>query len=303
MPIPLAPPDRTPLSQRLAGKRPLVLDGATGTELERRGAPVSLPLWSAHALLHDPNLVREIHTEYAEAGADLLIANTFRTHRRNLDCEDSGDRALELTRLAVSLARDAARAAAPGNPLWVLGSAAPLEDCYRPDLVPGDDEVEREHTAHAENLADAGVDAILVETMNTGREAAAALRAARRTGLSALASFVCWNGARLLSGESLREAIDTALREQPLAVLVNCLPPSNVAACLPTLRACGLPFGVYPNLGEPTDPAGRVRTEERSPADFAELALEWRDEGATLLGGCCGTQPAHIRKLVQRLRS
>jgi S-methylmethionine-dependent homocysteine/selenocysteine methylase len=297
----------------------LVLDGATGTELERRGAPIELPLWSAHALIHAPDLVRRIHADYVDAGADLLIANTFRTHRRNLDPAGWGDRAAELTRLAVSLAREATEpteadrrlrapesAAVPGwadRRVWVLGSAAPLEDCYRPDLVPEDAACRSEHAKHAEHLSAAGADAIVIETMNTVRESIAALRAAKAAGLPALVSFVCWQGARLLSGEPLREALDSVARERPLAVLVNCLPPSNVPACLAELRACGLPFGVYSNLSPSADPAGRVGDGTCDPADFAELAAAWRDAGARLLGGCCGTEPAHIRSLVRRLRS
>ena len=291
------------LPERLAGARVLVLDGATGTELERRGAAASLPLWSAQALVRAPELVAAIHADYAAAGADILTANTFRTQRRNLARGGWGGRARELTRVAVELARRAAHGLAVEREIHVVGSAPPLEDCYRPDLVPGDAELRHEHAEHAENLAEAGVDAILVETMNSVREAVAALRAARATGLPAFASFACWDGARLLSGDPLRDALAAVLPEEPAAVLVNCLPPSNVSACLPALRDSARPFGVYPNLGAPTDAAGLTRTEDCSPAAFAELAEAWRAAGASILGGCCGTTPAHIRTLAQRLRS
>jgi len=296
-------PRKPDLRARIADPRPLLLDGATGTELERRGAVVSLPLWSARALDRTPDLVREIHADYVGAGADLLIANTFRTHRRSLAHAGWGDRAGELTGRGVSLAREAARAVEADRRVWVLGSAAPLEDCYRPDLVPKESELLAEHTEHAEHLANAGVDAIAIETMNTVREAVGALRAARFVGLPATVSFVCWEGAQLLSGEPLRVALDTVVREEPLAVLVNCLPPSNVGACLPELSRCGLPFGVYSNLSTHTDPMGRVHGERCSPEEFAALATQWRERGARLLGGCCGTEPDHIRSLAQRLRS
>jgi S-methylmethionine-dependent homocysteine/selenocysteine methylase len=291
------------LATRLAGARALVLDGATGTELERRDAPTSLPLWSAHALVHAPDLVAAIHADYAAAGADILTANTFRTQRRTLARGGWGNRAGELTSLAVELARRAADRAAGRRRVHVVGSAPTLEDCYRPDLVPDDAALRREHGEHAEHLAEAGVDAILVETMNSTREAVAALGAARATGLPALVSFVCWDGAHLLSGEPLRDGLAAALPEMPAAVLVNCLPPSNVAACLPVLRDSTLPFGVYPNLGAPVNEAGPKRSEECEPAAFAELAARWRAAGARILGGCCGTTPAHIHALAQRLRS
>jgi len=147
------------------------------------------------------------------------------------------------------------------------------------------------------------VDAILVETMNTIREARAAVRGARATGLPVLASFVCWDGPRLLSGEPLAAALEAVAREGPRAFLVNCLPPSNVAACLPALRAAGLPFGVYPNLGAPTDAGEARRSEECSPAELAERVGSWLRVGAALVGGCCGTTPAHIRGIAQLLRN
>jgi homocysteine S-methyltransferase len=86
-------------------------------------------------------------------------------------------------------------------------------------------------------------------------------------------------------------------------VLVNCLPPSNVAACLPVLRDSALPFGVYPNLGAPVDEEGLVRSEECKPSAFAERVAEWRATGATILGGCCGTTPALIHAIAQVLRN
>jgi S-methylmethionine-dependent homocysteine/selenocysteine methylase len=287
--------------ERLRAGPPLLLDGATGTELERRGAKSALPLWSAHALLHDPALVGRIHADYVEAGAELLTANTFRTQRRALERGGVGERAAALTARAVALARTAA--AEGRRPVRVVGSAPPLEDCFRPDLVPDDDSLAREHGEHAANLSAAGVDAILVETMNTIREALAALSAAQATKLPTLVSFVCWDGPRLLSGELLREAVAAVREQQPAAVAVNCLPPSNVSACLAVLAESGLPFGVYANLGAPLDARGRERSEYCSPERFAGHAASWLAAGAMLVGGCCGTTPAHIRSIAQRMRS
>jgi S-methylmethionine-dependent homocysteine/selenocysteine methylase len=282
---------------RLRKGEVLLLDGATGTELERRGVPSELPLWSARALVDHPEEVGRIHAAYVGAGADVLTANTFRTQRRTLTRLGLGDQAEALTARAVALARNAAG----GGPVAVLGSAPPLEDCYRPDLVPGDADLAREHEEHALHLARAGVDAVLVETMNTVREARAALVAARAAGLPALVSFVCWDGARLLSGESLEEALDAVGAESPLAVGVNCLPPSNVSACLPALSVCGLPTSVYANLGAPTDSGSGFRSEECDPTIFAEQARQWIDAGVRLVGGCCGTTPSHVEALAREI--
>jgi len=288
------PESRSALEDRLAGGAPLILDGATGTELERRGVATRLPLWSAAALDGHPELVQAIHTDYASVGVDVLTANTFRTQRRTLARAGMGDRAAELTQRAVALARSAAT-----DRLWVFGSCPPLEDCYHPERVPDDAALEREHAEHVRHLADAGVDAILVETINAVREGRAALRAVRATGLPALVSFVCWRGATLLSGEPLADAARVAQGEGACAVLVNCLPPSNVAPCLEALAAQPLPFGAYPNLGEPEDELGFRRSEELAPELFAENAARWVDSGARILGGCCGTTPAHLAALVR----
>jgi len=271
---------------------PLLLDGALGTEIERHGGDAGLPLWSARALLDDPRLVARIHRDYATAGAELLVANTFRTQARTLAHAGLTERAAELTALAVRLAREAAQAA-PG-PCWVAGSAPTLEDCYRPDLVPGDDALCREHTAHAANLGTAGVDVVLVETLNTVREARAAVAAARAARLPVIASFVCDADARLLSGEPLAAALDAAREAGALGVGVNCVPPRVAHAVLPALTRSGLPFLMKANLGAPTDGDGIRRRDELAPEALAREADAWLDAGARAVGGCCGTTPAHV---------
>ncbi len=138
---------------RVRSGAPLLLDGATGTELERRGVACDLPLWSARALTQAPEVLGAVHRGYVAAGVDALTANTFRTHARSLAAAGMADRARGWTELAVASARNAAAGA--DREIFVLGSAAPLEDCYRPDLVPSPHELEREHRAHADHLAGA----------------------------------------------------------------------------------------------------------------------------------------------------
>jgi len=286
------------LLKRLHNGPPLLLDGALGTELERRGAASSLPLWSTHALLTDPDLVRTIHRENALAGAEILTANTFRTQTRTLARAGLGAQAARLTALAIRLARDAvldAKGARDG--VAVAGSAPPLEDCYRPDLVPTDAELAIEHLAHARNLAAAGADLILCETHNCIREARVAVQAARRTRLPVLLSFVCRSGARLLSGERLEDAVETLVPYGPDALLVNCLPIADVGACLPVLAASGLPFGVYANPGAAAEPRGTGGDADPPREVFARAAAGWISAGARVVGGCCGTRPEHVRAL------
>ncbi len=112
---------------RLSSGRALLLDGATGTELQRRGVDTSLPLWSARALLDAPGVLQTIHADYIAAGADIITTNTFRTHRRTLTRAELGARTRELTQLAVKIAREAARQV--DREVFVAGSISPLEDC------------------------------------------------------------------------------------------------------------------------------------------------------------------------------
>lgn len=284
----------TPLQERMFHSKPLLLDGATGTELNRRGVDTGLPLWSARALLDAPHVLRRIHADYVAAGADAITANTFRTFRRTLAKAGLGDRAAELTRRAVALAREAA-----GNAVYVFGSQPPLEDCYSPRLVPDDDELAGEHAEMASNLAEAGVDAILVETQNTVREAVAAAMAAAETGLPVFTCFVCGNDGRLLSGESLMEAALAVRRFRPQAILVNCVPAEDVLLMLQELRDTvpDVPLGAYANIGRPDPRQGWINTDAQDPEAYAGYAAMWLDFGAKIVGGCCGTTPAHIGRL------
>lgn len=284
----------TSLSKRLKHRKPILLDGATGTELQRRGLEMSLPLWSAAAIESAPELLRQVHADYAAAGAEILTANTFRTHARSLAATGVADRAADLTRRAVEIAR-----AAAGNAVLVAGSQAPLEDCYAPELVPDDDTLHREHRAMARHLAAAGVDLILVETHNSLREAAAAARAATETALPVLVSFVCGADGKLLSGETLTNAAAALLPFQPAALLVNCVPADAVLGMLSELRAAApaLSLGAYANVGRLQPDGTWLETDAVEPVRYAEHARSWLDFGAKLIGGCCGTTPEHIRRL------
>jgi S-methylmethionine-dependent homocysteine/selenocysteine methylase len=282
---------------RLASGPPLLLDAAMGTELQRRDADTTLPLWSARPILEDPELVWTIHGDEVAAGADILTANTFRTHARSLGKAGLAERSRELTARAVQLAHQAA--AAPGREIFVAGSLSPLEDCYRPDLAPDDASLAREHGAQARFLAEAGVDLILAETHNSIREARAALSAAKAAGVPVVLSLVTDGEGKLLSGETI-EAAARALRSlSPDALGINCVPAARLADDLARLAeaAAGVPLSAYGNLGLPADDRGWAFTEELSPEDYAGHARRWLALGARIVGGCCGTTAEHTRAL------
>jgi S-methylmethionine-dependent homocysteine/selenocysteine methylase len=282
----------------LQSQKIVLLDGATGTELQRRGIPTAPPLWTADAALHAPHVLEDIHREYLEAGADLVTANTFRSTPYTLRKLGREEEAAALTLRNVDAARRAVEKAGHG---LVAGSMAPLEDCFHPERVPPGDVLLHEHAAHARNLQAAGVDVILVETMNTAREGHDAALGALATGLPVLVSFILdpQGTGDLLSGEELDVAW-AHIRPLPVAgFLVNCTPPAVVTAALDQMHWSGesRPIGAYANFGHESSP-GTWEPDSHTPTTaYGELAATWVRLGARLLGGCCGTTPGHIRAL------
>ena len=288
-----------PLRSRLERGELILLDGALGTELERRGVATPLPLWSAGALLTAPDVVRAIHEDYIRAGSDLVTADTFRATPRAFGRAGRPGEAGRALDLAVSLLREARGRAGAARDVLLAGAIAPLEDCYQPALAPPSETAEREHGLQATLLARAGVDVILVETMNTIGEARAAVRGAKPAGLPVLVSFICREEREILSGEPLVDAVRAVEELDPDAILVNCTPPDLVTRCLEEIaRTTVLPRGAYANAGTPDMETGVWRFDDRwSPERFAAAATAWVRGGAQIVGGCCGTTPAHIRAI------
>jgi S-methylmethionine-dependent homocysteine/selenocysteine methylase len=281
------------LSKWLASGPPRLLDGATGSALLRRGVASASRLWGVGALLDTPDQVRMLHRDYALAGAEALTACTFRVAPFSLRRENLEKRAAELARRAVRLARDGAEEA--GRTCLVLASQTTLEDCYRPDLVPDDRTLSTEHLATAEILAEAGADAILLETFNTVREAHIAAAAAVSTGLPVIVSFVCRLRSQLLSAEDPTEAATAVSLPGVVAVGVNCTTINDVPSALRRLAAgTPLPLAAYANNAWFAPDSDFLRAAPLEPASYADHAAEWAELGARLVGGCCGTGPEHV---------
>jgi homocysteine S-methyltransferase len=277
----------------------LILDGATGTELNRRGVDTGLPLWSANALMNDRdvNILQQIHEDYLRAGADIITTNTFRTHRRALAPSGNANHARKLTHLAVELARAAMVNVSSDQPRFVAGSISTLEDCYRPDLVPSDEELLDEHSDRIIDMLECGVDLILIETINSIREAVAIAKLATITGTPVVVSFVCDRDGKILSGESLTDAAFQLLPLGISAIGVNCGPTPDLAKPLAKLQAtCGndFPLIAYGNIGYVDDAVGWVNTDSEDPKKYYEHTAHWP---AKRIGGCCGNTPEHIAQL------
>jgi S-methylmethionine-dependent homocysteine/selenocysteine methylase len=266
-----------------------ILDGPMGTELASRGVPTPAPLWSALALTEAPDVVRSIHRAYDEAGATVHTANTFRSKRRQ-----AGARWEAFCKLAVDLARSAVPASHR-----VAGSIAPLEDCYRPDLSPAPAEARAEHRELAEALAAAGVDLLLCETFPHVGEALIAVEEAARTGLPVWASFTAGPEGNLLTPEALEAGAREAVRRGAEVVLVNCVPATQTQVFVERLARVGAPFGAYANAGGMDEGIGWGPPDGAAAEEYARLARGWADAGATVIGGCCGTGPAHVAALAK----
>ena len=299
-----------------------LLDGPLGTELTARGVSTALPLWSASAIDSAPEVVASIHRDYAIAGATIHTANTFRTKRRNV-----GEDWRRMTREAVAITREALanlptdrellsndrteHLIAGGNRIAgvhrIAGSISPLEDCYRPDLSPRHD-ARDEHREMAEALAEARCDLLLCETFPQADEALVAVEESVRTGLETWLALTAGPQADLLSPQQMADAARRAVDAGAQAVLVNCTPAAESLRYVAALsgqsggQSLGVPIGVYANAGRPDDEVGWVSTteianQERGARIYREMAREWIAAGATIVGGCCGTSPAHIAEL------
>ena len=284
---------------RLKQPERLILDGATGTELTRRGVDTGLPLWSANALLTDEGVrtLQQIHTDYLAAGAEILTTNTFRTHTRALAPSGNAHRAKELTQRAAQIARAAIADAPNDTPRFVAGSISTLEDCYRPDLVPSDDECHSEHSERVQNLNESGIDLFLLETFNCIREALIVARLAVATGNPVIVSFTCNPGGTILSGETLNEAAHQLLPLGVVALGVNCSSTPTLGAPLSELHTtCGpdFPLIAYGNIGYADDTVGWINTDAEAPPVYCQHSSGWPVQ---IVGGCCGTTPAHIAAL------
>ncbi len=263
----------------------LLLDGAVGTELTARGLHLPPPAWSALANRTHPELVRSIHRAYADAGAQVHTANTFRTRRRSVG---PGWRAL--ADLAVEHAR------AGGHPgQRVAGAIGPLEDCYRPDLSPAD--TYDEHAELADHLAARGVDLLLVETHPHPGEALAAVRAAVATTLPVWLALTPGPDGSLMGPQALAEAARRAVDLGVVAALVNCVRADLALVYVEALAASslGVRFGVYANAGPADLGVGWGAVD--GPSAYVAHARRWVDAGARIVGGCCGTSPDHVRAL------
>ena len=276
-----------------------ILDGAIGTELIVRGEKLPPHIWSAKINQSNPRLLLNIHQEYIKAGADYIITNTFRTTSRaykktgltNIEASKASKASMES---AITIAK---KAASPYQHVKILGSIAPLEDCYLPELFPGSRIAKNEYYTIANELKDGGVDGYILETMNNILEIQACLEIVQAFKLPIWISLNLFDDYRIKSKETLENAIDMISDFDIDYILLNCNPLERTNQGMKILSKKFSKWGVYPNLGigEPS-PSG-VINEYYSNEEFLSLCGKAIDLGASVLGGCCGTRPMHIKLL------
>ena len=280
-----------------------ILDGGMGGELIRRGWP-SGGLWSAKALLENPEVVRAVHQDYVSAGAQVIITNSYSTVPSYLAKEDMQSRYVELTEIAARLAREVADAA-PAE-VRVAGCLPPLSESYRPDLVPGDDESRPIYSEIIKALS-ADVDLYLCETMSSEREAVNAASSVRETDpdkpLWVALTLADEPGGGLRSGENMDQVVSALEPYDVDAFLFNCTDPTSISVALEELvPLTNKPTGAYPNRfhvppGWTLDNEIAVEPTEMTVEDYLGFVDTWRRSGATIIGGCCGVGPEFIAAL------
>jgi methionine synthase I (cobalamin-dependent) len=325
------------LDEKIARGGVIVLDGATGTEIERLGGKMDSAAWCGVANMNYPEKVRQVHEAYMRAGADVITTNTFATCRHVLAGAGLDNDTVAINQQAVTLARNARDAVAPSRPVAIAGSMSNTV-AWQPGFISPDPRfipTERQEIANyremANTLADAGVDLLILEMMLDIEHASRALEAAVGTGLPVWVGISCslendgavvgWDLAtqgRITADHTpplplpLDEIIDTL---QKIGGDVFGIMHSTVGATTPGLQVLcerwAGPVMAYPETmrGDqpPVDQADRLPTPsfldvgDLSPKIFAEACRGWVDQGVQIIGGCCGTTIEHMQAMIGRL--
>ncbi len=296
------------IAARLEEGPPILIDGGTGTELERLGATLHEEVWSARAALTDADILRRVHQAYLEAGAEIIIANTYSCNYHMMMSAGLADEFDAANREALELARDT-RETWPSRkerPAWVAGSMSTttlskgLEQSVIDEAgAPGDG-----YRAQAKIIADVGVDLIMLEMMRDVRQTRLCLEAALETGLPVWLGFSAergpqgelWlHGSQTPFEDGLARVLDGGGTPQAVGVMHSEIELTPDALQV-VRKVWDGPVYAYPHHGVFDIPNWRF-DNTLSPDEFAAAAMEWVGAGAGAVGGCCGIRPAHIAAL------
>jgi methionine synthase I (cobalamin-dependent) len=292
-----------PLSNLINAKGWCVADGATGTNLFNRGLETGYPpeLWSVER----PDDVIWLHNGFLQAGSDLILTNSFGGTSFRLKLHNAQDRTRELNIAAAKLARKAVDAhyTANGKKAIVAGSIGPTGELFEPLGQLTHASALTGFSEQADALAEGGVDVLWIETMSSNEEVAAAIEAAKATGLPICATMTFDTASRSMMGVMPAEFAEFAGGLGANFVGANCGigPAELLHSVRGILTASGsMPVVAKGNCGIPAYVEGAIHYHG-TPELMAEYALFARDAGAKIIGGCCGTSPAHVAAMVAAL--
>jgi 5-methyltetrahydrofolate--homocysteine methyltransferase len=292
---------KTSLQDLMAPGRPVTVDGAMGTNLIELGLEVGVPtgVWN----VDEPDRVRKVHRDFIEAGAQIILTNTFVCNRLSLKLYDLEDRAVELTRAAARAAR--AEADAADAAVVVGGSIGPTGDILEPLGTLSHDEACETFEQQAKVLAGGGIDAFWIETMSDPEEVRAAVEGCRRADpdLPIVMTMSFERGGRTLMGVTPAQAMEALKGFGAVAVGGNCgssLDEIEVVIDEMHIADPGAVLVAKANAGLPHT-EGDVTAYDATPEDMATYAKAVYERGARIIGACCGSTPAHIRAIAQAL--
>ncbi|PON95929.1 Homocysteine-binding domain containing protein [Trema orientale] len=303
-----------------------VVDGGFATQLESHGADINDPLWSALCLIKDPHLIKLVHMEYLESGADILVSSSYQATlpgflSRGLSIEEGETLLKRSVKLAVE-ARDsfwdsisetpghgynrALVAASIGSYGAYLADGSEYSGCYGPDV--GLDKLKDFHRRRLQILVEAGPDLLAFETIPNKLEAQACIELLEEENIQ-IPSWICFSsvdGVNAPSGESFKECLDTINKSDKVnAVGINCAPPHFVEALICKFsKLTEKVIVVYPNSGEVWDGRDKRWLPSKCFNDdkFECYATRWRASGAKLIGGCCRTTPSTVQAISKALK-
>lgn len=285
-----------------------ILDGGMGQELLARSKRAPTGLWSVQFLLDDPDLVRDVHRLYFEAGADIATTNTYSVLPDRLAHQGIEEKLDALSILACTLACEARDAHGSGN---VAGSLGPIGFSYQPDKAPPAEQAAEAYAPLARRHAEY-VDFHLLETMSSVDQARGGLMGASVTGKPVwlAVSVDDADGSKLRSGEPVTDILPLIAEFKAAAVLINCSAPEAVSRAVPLL-AGDIPVGAYANgfvsIAESFSEIGATVDQlevrrDLDPDAYLEFSKTWVASGATIVGGCCEVGPDHIRAMAQHFK-
>lgn len=290
------------IDAKISRKQTVLLDGATGTELEKRGVKMNSAAWSAGALLTSPEIVQAVHEDYIDAGAEIITCNSFSLAKHVLVNAGLGEYFQRLNSDSVRLAMRARERVAK-NPVAIAGSIAPTTFCSDPlkcfSPLP---QAYSWYKEQADILAESGADLLVIEMIEEIQQGTLAVKAAMETGLPVWLGFSCRKNAQgeiMLweQEDSLLDAIETYSRIGGDAAFIMHTETTEAAGAFAILRSRWRgKLGVYAHSGVFIMPNWQF-SDIISPEGYAHEARKWVEMGAHIVGGCCGIGPDHIRLL------